>query len=622
MNAPWVIRLLLGTRAPGPERRDVNWGDRAFRWIAALFAVAAGAVLLLVVAEMFRAALPSLRRLGLGFLISSSWDPVRERFGALPFLWGTLVSSGLALLIAVPVALGVAIYLSELAPARLRRPLGALVELLAAIPSVIYGLWGLFVLAPWLRRTAEPLLERSLGSLPLIGALFAGPHLGVGILAGGLVLAIMVLPTIASVSRDVLRSIPDSFREGALALGATRREMVRVVLLPAARSGLVGAVVLGLGRALGETMAVTMVIGNRAEISASLFAPAATMASVVANEFTEATSDVHLAALYEIGLVLFAVTLLLNVTAQWLVRRRPGPLRAPRLRLSRSAGARREGASPQRRRWSNRVFQAECLGATGLALLPLASVLALVAARALPVLSWELLTELPRPVGAGGGGLANAIVGSLMLLFVAGAVGVPVGVLAGLYLGELGRGRVASGVRFSLDVLAGMPSIVIGIFVYSLVVVPMRGFSALAGGMALAILMLPTIARATEEIVRLVPETLREAALALGVPRWRATLRVVVRVAAPGILTGVLLALGRAAGETAPLLFTAFGNRGFGEGLHAPVASLPQQILVYAISPYQAWHGLAWAAAFLLISLVLLLHLAARLLVREGARPT
>jgi phosphate transport system permease protein len=296
---------------------EVNLGDHLFRLTTALFAGGTVLTLAAMAIQMTRASALSLHRFGFGFLVSSDWDPVRELFGALPFIYGTVVSSLLALLIAVPVSLGVAIYLSELAPLWIRRPLGFVVELLAAIPSVVYGLWGFFVLAPWLRGTIEPALEHTLGFLPL----FRGTHRGIGMLAGGLILSIMILPTIASVSRDVMRAVPNTLREGALALGATPWETVRTAVLPPARSGIVGAIILGLGRALGETMAVTMVIGNRAEISASLFAPSYTMASVVANEYTEASNDLYLAALSEIGLLLFAVTLILNIMARLLVWR-------------------------------------------------------------------------------------------------------------------------------------------------------------------------------------------------------------------------------------------------------------------------------------------------------------
>jgi len=260
---------------------------------------------------------PAVQTFGPGFLVSTIWDPVAGRFGALPFLYGTLVSSALALLIAGPLSLGAAIYLAEIAPPRLRTVAGFLIELLAAIPSVVYGLWGIFVLAPVLRATVQPFLSATLGFLPL----FQGPYFGVGLLTAGVLLAIMIIPTITAIARDVLLAVPTDQREGMLALGATRWEVVRYVVLPYARSGIVGALILGLGRALGETMAVTMVIGNRPIISASLFSPGYTMAAVIANEFAEATDDLYLAALLEIGLLLFLVTLLLNIVARLLVWR-------------------------------------------------------------------------------------------------------------------------------------------------------------------------------------------------------------------------------------------------------------------------------------------------------------
>ena len=297
--------------------REVNWGDFVFRRLTALLAGVVIAALLAMAIAMVTASRQSLAAFGLGFVFSSVWDPVRDVYGALPFVFGTIASSLLALAFAVPISLGVAIFLSELAPSWLRGPVGFLVELLAAVPSVVYGLWGIFALAPWLRDTVEPILGKVLGFLPL----FQGPQHGFGMLAGGIILAIMITPTISSVSREVLRAVPSALREGALGLGATPWESVRIAVLPYARSGLVGATILGLGRALGETMAITMVIGNRAEISASLFAPSYTMASVIANEFTEATGQLYLSALAEIGLLLFVVTVLLNIVARLLVWR-------------------------------------------------------------------------------------------------------------------------------------------------------------------------------------------------------------------------------------------------------------------------------------------------------------
>lgn len=285
--------------------------------ITAGFGVLMIVVLGVIVLALVTQSKDGLARFGLGFVWSTNWDPVRELFGAAPFIFGTLVSSLLALCIAVPISLGIAIYLTELAPRWFRRPAAFVVELLAAVPSVIYGLWGIFVLAPWLRESVEPKLESTLGFLPL----FQGAHLGYGMLAGGIILSIMILPTISSMMREVLATAPSLLRENALALGATRVEALRYVLLPFVRSGMVGAVILGLGRALGETMAVTMVIGNRPEIAYSLFAPGYTMASVIANEYAEASSGAHLSALTEIGLVLFVVTLLLNIVARLLVWR-------------------------------------------------------------------------------------------------------------------------------------------------------------------------------------------------------------------------------------------------------------------------------------------------------------
>ena len=297
--------------------REANFGDLAFRRLTALVAGSVIVLLLWMAWEMGLASKLSLAHFGLAFITSTDWDPVRDQYGALPFIYGTVVSSLVALFIAVPISIGIAIYLSELAHPKLRTPMGFLVELLAAVPSVVYGLWGIFALAPWLRESVEPFLGKTLGFLPM----FQGPHQGFGMLAGGIILAIMITPTISSVSREVMRAVPAALREGAIGLGATRWEVVRVAVLPYAKSGLVGAVILGLGRALGETMAITMLIGNRSEISVSLFAPSYTMASVIANEFTEATGELYLSALAEVGLLLFGVTVALNIFARLLVWR-------------------------------------------------------------------------------------------------------------------------------------------------------------------------------------------------------------------------------------------------------------------------------------------------------------
>jgi phosphate transport system permease protein len=291
-----------------------NAGDAVFRSLL----LAAAVLILLIVAAMIFAltvkSMPSIRQFGFSFITASEWNPVKSQFGALPFIYGTVVSSLIAILISVPLSVGIAIYLVEQAPRYLARPITFLVELLAAIPSVVYGLWGIFVLAPFLRVHVEPPLQHWFGWLPL----FQGPITGIGLLTGGVILAIMVTPIISAVVRDVLAAVPSSQREAALALGATKWEMTRVVLTNGA-PGIAGAVILGLGRAIGETMAVTMVIGNRPQISASLLEPSYTIASVIANEFTEATQDLYLSALVELGLILFLVTFVVNAIARVLV---------------------------------------------------------------------------------------------------------------------------------------------------------------------------------------------------------------------------------------------------------------------------------------------------------------
>ena len=283
------------------------------------FAVSIPLLLIVIAISIGLAAWPALSRSGVSFLTGSKWDVGAGEFGAAPAIYGTVVSSAIALIIATPLALGVSIFLSEIAPKWLRQPVGFLVDLLAAIPSVVYGLWGIFVLIPILRDPVAPFLKDTLhlGSTPI----FSGPNYGYSMLAAGIILAIMILPFISAVTREVLLAVPRSQRDAALALGATRWEMIRDAVIPYARSGIIGGIILGLGRALGETMAVTMLIGNRAEISASLFAPGYTMASLIANEFTEATNDVHLSALMGVGAVLFVVTLIVNALARYLVWR-------------------------------------------------------------------------------------------------------------------------------------------------------------------------------------------------------------------------------------------------------------------------------------------------------------
>jgi phosphate transport system permease protein len=307
----------LAAQMAAPRQGTRNVGDRA--WTALLYLLG-GAVLAVagtIVLSMYDLARPLGAKIPLGrFLTGTDWDPVAGAFGALPFVYGTLVTSAVAILVALPVSVGLAVFLVEMGPARVRPFVSFLIETLAAIPSVVYGLWGLFVLVPWLRETVEPALGSALGFLPL----FRGPPIGLGYLAAGLILAVMILPTIASVTIEVLKTTPPALREGALALGGTRWEAIRMAVLPHARAGIVGAALLGLGRALGETMAVTMVIGNSPEIQASLFAPGYSLPAILANEFSEATTGLHVAALAGLGLVLFGLTLALNAGARLVIK--------------------------------------------------------------------------------------------------------------------------------------------------------------------------------------------------------------------------------------------------------------------------------------------------------------
>jgi phosphate transport system permease protein len=317
----------------GPTRIAARAGqrgafaDKAFHGLTLLFAAIVLLVLCGVIAALVDGSLPALRKFGFDFLTTETWNPVKERFGALAPIYGTLVTSAIAMLIGIPVAFGVALFITELCPSWLKRPLGTTIELLAAIPSIIYGIWGLFVLAPFLQLYVEPALIDTLGEIPGIGVLFAGPPFGIGILTAGFILSIMVLPFIASVMRDVFETVPPVLKESAYALGATTAEMVWKVVLPHARIGVAGGILLGLGRALGETMAVTFVIGNAHRISASLLQPGTTISAMLANEFTEAVGDIYQSSLIALGLILFVITFLVLAAAKLLL-----------IRLERQAG--------------------------------------------------------------------------------------------------------------------------------------------------------------------------------------------------------------------------------------------------------------------------------------------
>jgi phosphate transport system permease protein len=315
------IALSAGAGARTKVLDRLRLGDSVFRHLTR--AAAIGVLLLLsgVIISLIDGSIPALRAFGFGFLVSSRWNPVTENFGALPAIYGTVITSFIAMLIAVPVGLMIAFFLTELCPKWLRRPIGIAIELLAGIPSIIYGIWGLFIFAPFLQATLQPFLINTLGNVPGIGSLFAGPPYGIGMLTSGLILAIMVLPFVTSITRDVFEAVPGVLKEAAYGLGCTTWEVVRNVVLPYARVGVIGGIMLALGRALGETMAVTFVIGNAHRISASVLAPGTTISATIANEFTEAVGDLYTSALIALGLILFVITFIVLAIARYMLMR-------------------------------------------------------------------------------------------------------------------------------------------------------------------------------------------------------------------------------------------------------------------------------------------------------------
>lgn len=600
---------------PHPRAGTFNFGDRLFDWITVTFAGLIIAILVAMLALLVIRSHASITQFGLGFLTSSSWDTAHDRYGAATSILGTLYTSLIALLIAAPIGVFVAIFLVEISPRRLRFPLGFVVELLAAVPSIVYGLWALFVLVPLVAQHIEPWFLDHFGNT----FLFVGTPIGLGYLTAALILAVMILPTIASISRDAMLSVPNGQRDAMLALGATRWEMIWKVVVPIARSGIIGAVVLALGRAVGETMAVQMVIGNNlTQFSLSLFNTGTTMPATLVNQFAEA-SGLQLSALLELGLILLLISVVLNALAQLLVaqtgvqgRKGKG---GRRLRLPFRRPAWVPSLAQYRLRKSmNSLGTVLTVACTVAAIIPLVAMMYYVIQQGASSIDLAFFTQLPAAAGESGGGMASQIAGTLVLIGIASLVGLPIGLLSGIYLSRTAHIRFANAVRFFTDVIAGTPSIIAGLVAYSLIVIPMGSFSALSGGVALGLLMFPTVTRATEEAIRLVPGVIREAALGLGLPEWKTMARIIVPAAANGIVTAIMLGIARVAGETAPLVFTAFGTDAYpGSPLHA-VGALPLKIWVFATGPYQTWHQQAWAGALTLFAIILILNLSARLL--------
>ncbi|MCS7271474.1 MAG: phosphate ABC transporter permease subunit PstC [Gemmataceae bacterium] len=603
-----------------------RWGDR----LMAILTQAAAGILLLVAATLVAVltyqAWPALEHLRQWqILTSTNWDPERGAYGALLFVFGSCVTSVVALLIAVPLGVGAAVYLSEIAAPARRRLASFFLELLAAIPSVVFGFWAVEFLA---KRLLGPFYD-----------LWGWKHQsGEGLLAAGIVLAVMILPYVTALSYDACRSVPASLREGALALGATRWQTIRHVVLPVARPGILAAVLLALGRAVGETMAVTMVIGNAQYFDISPTATGDTIPSLIAKQLHETTpQEPRRAVLMALGLLLLALALVMNTAGRAVVRGRVQPRRRPLCAgFGQTSGnddpaIRAEAACPidhplsqyVSSRWNHRIDQgmtAVLALCQWLTILPLFLILGYITWRGAGEVSWSFFTHLPHDQPPG---LAHALYGSALLVALATLVAAPVGLLIAIFLHEQPHHPLSGVITRCAEWLTAVPSILIGVFGYVLLVSPPWtsrpwGYSAYAGAFALAVMMVPVVARSAQEALRAVPAHLREAALALGATRTQTLLAVLLPAAWPAILTGILLAAGRIFGETAPLILTARGSQFFPQSLSDPTPSLPFYIYDFAQKPDDVLQRLAWAGAFVLVIIVLCVNVASRFLSRSA----
>jgi len=654
-----------------------NFGDRVFKGICVLAAGWVVFLFILLTAVLIWQSWPAITSNGMRFFTSSVWDPsdhVRD-FGSLSFVYGTVVTSAIAMLIAVPLGVGTAAFLSEIASSGFRRVVSFLVEMLAAIPSVVYGFWARMTLAPIL----QPYITDMGG--PTTG--------GLSLLTAGLILAIMVLPYVTAVSFDVCRAVPQSQREAALALGATRWQMIGTAVIPFARPGIIGASFLALGRAIGETMAVTMVIGAKTSIAWSPLEPGESIASGIAAQFSEASYLLFQSSLTELALVLLMVSIIINSLARvliWRMTRAPSsglerdlpvwrhalrlmstafgllltrgfPLlaisyvshflvalafRTPRFLLIgslygdtwpalinvpvlmafwvlffwvlRSVVAWQAPNVTRVAKITDKIMTGVMASCVMLSVGPLFIILTYLVVEGTSSLNWDFFTALPQPPGEPGGGMRNALYGSAVMVALASVLAIPLGLLAALYLAEYRTNWFSSTVRFVGELLVGVPSIAVGLVGYFLVVRPMQGNSGWAGALVLSIMMIPIVMRASEESVKLVPTPLRLASFALGGSQWQTVLRVVVPAALPAIITGVFLSIARIGGETAPLLLTAGYTAFMPGGPSDPMPSVPVLIYTYAVSPYPNWHRQAWAAALVLLVVVMLLNFGIRFL--------
>ncbi len=663
-------------RSLRPSKRTSNWMDRGFAGLCAAMAFVVVALIIWIGLQLFVESRITQKEFGFKFLTGSDWDNVHHIFGALPFVVGTIITSVVALCLSVPIAVMAAIFLSEYAPKWLANILSFFIELIAAVPSIIFGLWGFLVLCPILQSSLYPWLIKTLGWLPI----FRGPSVGTSMLAAGIVLAIMVMPFISSVAYSVLKAVPTDQRFAAYGLGATKWETIKNIVLPEAKSGIAGGVMLGLGRAIGETMAVVMVIGSDINMHLSILKAGYTMPALLANQFSEAFNvPEQRSALLEIALLLFVITMIVNVFARGLL-----VLSQKKIKEA-QRGKRYKDLKFKDKKMNfgsfiagffafiigysvfQKVLPGHSIGADSVKVLAglgfivglielrkitelpkviepwrnfnsgfMRSMLALsaflgvfvlialfiyVVKQGLPGINANLFTKLPGDPTDATTGVKNAIVGTLVLMVISSAIGIPIGLLGGIYVSEYGKGRMRGFIRFCSEVLSGIPSVVIGLFAYSAFVLPF-GFSAWSGGVALAVMMIPTIIRTSEEMMRLIPKELREASLGLGASRLQTILFVVIPAARNGIITGIMLAIARVAGETAPLLFTAFGSPSLSTSPTKPIESLTLIIYQYATSPYDVWIRQAWAGAVVLLVLIFVISLLSKLATRTRYRVT
>jgi phosphate transport system permease protein len=645
-------------------RRNGNVGEAVFRNASRAAGVFVVALMSAIAVFLVIKAWSAIQHDTVNFLFSTAqWDVADSpvTFGLLPVFYGTVISSLLALLMAAPVAIGVALFITQYAPRRLAQLLGYIVDLLAAVPSVVYGLWGVLVLSPHIGGVSR-FINTILGWIPLFAS---DGTFGGSMFTASVVLAIMILPIIAALSREVFLQTPREHVEAAYALGSTRWEMIKLAVLPYGKSGVVSAIVLGFGRALGETMAVALVLSSGFKIVVHLLdadGGGNTIAANIATLFADAQGDMGRGALIASGLLLFLLTLLVNYLARALVRGRgrdrrvsiapvsaatqaaatpltsgvelsaqadaPPPAtesrgapdsRAAR-RIAESSAREHTGAA---RRLRNRVWGGLVSLSFVVAVAPLVAIMYIVVKNGTHRLDSTFLSHSMRNVNESdpGGGAYHAIIGTLEQVGLAALIAIPIGVLVAIYLVEYGgAGRFRMIVTFIVDVMTGLPSIVAGLFVLAFWVLALQidlygaGF---AGSLALMILMLPLVIRGSEEMLKLVSHDLREASYALGVPKWRTILRVVLPTAFPGIVTSVMLAIARVMGETAPVLLLVGAATSINMN---PFSGQQNSLGLYIYNEYTLSQGAqtaidrAWAAALLLVIIVMLLNLLARLL--------